>query len=55
MGVRTCIWMSGLVLRVSRLVFGCLDLCLDVWTCIWMSGLVFGCLDLYLKCLGCLD
>ena len=47
--------MCGLVLWVSGLVFGCLDLYSDVWTCIlgvwtclWVSGLVFGCLELSL-------
>ena len=33
--------MSGFVFWVSGLVFGCLDLYLDVWTCICASGLVF--------------
>ena len=48
LGVRTCIWVSGLVFGASGLVFGCLDLylaCLDLY--FWCLDLFFLFLDLF--------
>ena len=56
---KTWKYSSGLVLWVSGLVFGCLDLYFWSGLVFWISELAFGCLDVYFWCLDvyfwCLD